>query len=252
MKQNNIESLINYISQRQENFRESIVGADDEKIEQLNSIIKSVTGLDLPDDYREFLAKIGGAKPPVSFSQDASMMVDDVIDVYQDMIDEDDFDELPSNSFYIAVKGYELYNVALECTTDFDGKSISGRVFDPDGTNISRVFAEDFIHYLYGQAFSYVGAKGLPCVGTLKGEKLSSQLGEIEKVCGKFGLEKLWFSGSTTLCMSDKNEYLTVMATQRYNEYVWLRVAGRVREQANLLADALKNEADLQLERWWS
>lgn len=246
-----IESLIEYISNHQTDFRQKIVGADPNKVAELDAVVQELMGFSLPTDYKDFLLAMGGDDTPFSFTFDADSTLSEVLEKTIILLEEED-EDFPPKSVLIAVYGFQVDELATEYLIQPDDTNIGGRVFTPNGKNIGDIFADDFVGFLYNQAFKNVVGADLPFVGTLFGTELEPNLTKIERVCNEFGIEKHWFSDSVNLSASDRSEYKTLVAFQKKGQYSWVRVAGRDRDEINKLADVLKAEADLRLERWWS
>jgi hypothetical protein len=243
-----IEGLIDYIAARQTDFRQKISGVGAAQIEQLNGVVNQFAGLDLPEDYRQFLAAMGASETPFSFMYDATHVIGEVLEKHQFLIE--DQENLPPNSFLIAVYGFQTDEIALECLADKNRNS--GRVFVPDGERVGEILGDGFIEYLYGQAFKYVVGAKMPVTGTLIGNRREPNLAQIEKVVASFGLEKQWFSDSITFCACDAAEKTVVYARQKSGDYVWLRVSGEDRNQVVAIKESLMREADLNFEKWWN
>ena len=245
-----IAGLIDYISARQTDFRAKIKGASETQIEQLNAVVKQLAGFDLPPDYRDFLAAMGAADTPFSFTGDAVHLIEEVLEKHQILIE--DGDRLPPDSFLIAVYGLEIDEIALECFADNNGKTRSGRVFVPDGERLSEVLGDGFIEYLYSKAFQYTVGVRTPLTGTLIGNRREPSLADIENIGARFGLEKQWFSDSVNYCACDAAEKTVVYANQKSGGYVWLRVSGEDQKTLAALKESLMQEADLNFEKWWN
>jgi hypothetical protein len=245
-----IAGLIDYIDARQKDFRARIKGADEFQIEQLNTVVKQLAGFDLPPDYREFLAAMGAADTPFSFTGDAVHLIEEVLEKHQILIE--DGDRLPPDSFLIAVYGFQVEEIALECFAGKDEPTRSGCVFLPNGERGKRILSDDFLKYLYAKAFQYVVGTDTPLTGTLLGKRREPNLSVIEKVAADYGLERQWFSDSINFCACDAAEKTVVYARQIAGENVWTRVSGNDRKIVVPLKESLANEADLNFEKWWN
>ncbi len=250
LEQKNIAGLIDYISARQPAFRQAIRGANAAQIDALNAAVKQLAGFDLPEDYRQFLAEMGASETPFSFTSDAVHSIDEVLDVHRLLIEEDE--KLPPDSFLIAVNGFNVEEIALECFAGNNGKTRSGRIFVPDGERVSEVLGDGFIEYLYGKAFEYTVGVRTPLTATLIGSRREPNLANIENVCARFGLEKQWFSDSITFCACDAPEKTVVYANQKSGGYIWARVSGEDRKTIVALKENLMTQADLTFEKWWN
>jgi hypothetical protein len=247
LEKKSVEGLIDYIAARQTDFRQKIAGASAAQIEQLNTAVKQLGGFNLPEDYRQFLIAMGATETPFSFTYDAAHRIEEVLEKHQQLIE--DHENLPPNSFLIAVYGFQVEEIALECFADKNGNG--GRVFVPDGERIGEILGDGFIEYLYGQAFKYVVGAKTTVTGTLIGNRREPNLAQIEQTAAHFGLEKQWFSDSITFCACDTAEKTVIYARQKLGDYVWARVSGEDRKTITALKESLTHEADLNFEKWW-
>ncbi len=248
-EEKSIAGLVKYISRYKPEFVREMSPADSSLVSEFKQIAEKLTGFPLPPDYLEFLAQMGG-KPPLAFAYDAGMELSEVLETYKIRLA--DSENLPTNCHLIAAGGYQIEQAALECAVDENGTLRSGRVYSAAGDELKYLMADSFLGLLFRRAFEICAAAHLPVTATYIGTTKEPTLEIIADLIEGFGWHKHWFSDSVTLSMSDERNDLILYSEQPLNDYNWLKIAGKNRNQISLIGEQLARLAAMEFEKWWN
>ena len=243
-----IDQLIDYIEKRSPGFENTIAGASEEKINLLADIVKQASGCNLSLEYKAFLKYMGGKETSFPFMYDASAHIDDVIEKHQQLLE--DKEGIVPGSFFIAVHGAEVEEIALSCE---DGKQglREGTVFIPDGDVVRQILAESFMGYLFSQAFKYCVGSRAPYTATFTGTYSKESWNLLVGAAEKHQLVVQPFSDAYNLCATNSDESLTLYALQKPNQTVWIRISGNDKNSLETLKTDVDAVPGITFERWW-
>lgn len=249
-EEKSIAGLIDYIKQFKPEIIGQFRGANNLLIDKLEERAKKLTGFALPSEYRDFLSQMGGSVPPIAFTYDANTELTEVLETYEIRIADEEL--LPANCLLIAAGGYQIEQVALECFQNEQGETSGGRVFAASGEELRYAMADSFLNLLFRRAFESLASAHLPVTATYLGKTKAATLPIIADSVEKFGWTKHWFSDSVTLSMSDPENNFVLYSEQPANDYNWLRIAGKDKNQITLLGNQICRAAEMEFEKWWS
>lgn len=247
-----VAGVVEYIEQCRAEYGLEFVrearGESEAAIYLFEDAAQKLTDFYFPPDYSEFL-RLMGNQTPIDFADDATMNWKELWKQY-DAWSKDGV-ELSPNCLIIAANGFNLEQLALECSLDENGETVGGLVRYAANGSAQHVLADSFVNYLFSRAFLHCAARNLRAIATYQSLKSEFSLKKIADFAEQFGWRKHWFSDSINLCVTAPDNEITVFARQRENHRGWLRLAGQNTQQVAHIGNQICRVADMKLEKWW-
>jgi len=188
-----MDSLMAYLRQFSPNADAGVQGAEPEQITDLEQIV----GRPLPDDYRQYLERMGNEGISVSFDGPGSR-ASNVLSYYQYL--RASGQRVP-DGYLIIGPGERSLSVAL---SDLPEREPAVVLMDSLATSRVRPFAQSLPNLLFRQVFTTGNNATLPYFGSAQGHASRDWLDRARQAAGALGLAEQWFSEPSLACYQGK------------------------------------------------
>jgi hypothetical protein len=184
-----MDAFLNYISQFEPTFANSIKGANPSEITSLEDLV----GRPLPSFYRSFLSRMGYEIGGITIGYDTTTNILEVISYYKNYIITG-LEMLPPNCIVISVGGLDL-NVCLQCSDNEEP-----RVVYSEGDEIYMLYAESLKKLLFRITFMKYEPKLFPYSTSYWNSNTKRMFESARRMALDLKFSQHWFSDDVAFC----------------------------------------------------